>query len=541
MAPLSFAAATRPGRTLGVGLFVIACVVAFGLLSARLGTDRNWDLRNYQVFGPFALLNGRMFHDLLAGQMQGFFNPLASLPSYLSLTVLEARPRLHAFVMGVPAGLFAAALALIALAHARAVLPGRPGLARVMAGLATLLAVTGAATLPAVGLSTGDIVTALPMLLAYGLVLCEAIARDGAPAHRARTGAMLLAGLLIGLSAGLKLTNVPYGAGLGVMILLLLGWRAALLAGTALAAGFLIAAGPHAWTLYAETGNPIFPMYNHLFRSPDLPPVAIADRRFLPRSMPQALFYPFWWLRRTESLVGELSMRDPRVALGYLAALAIPGLLLLRRAAGRRRAALLPLGMAAIAFLMWSFTFGIHRYLVLLEALAALLLMLALLLAFTARPWWAAFALGALLLASQAMTVRPNWGHGPHASRQILGVAQLPLPEGVLLVSLDDEPHGYLAARLPPGGRMIGLATNLRGVIGETGLFQRLRAIVANHPGPIHGVADPGVPEAQRAATLERFGLAIAGDCTLLRTGLVRGGHLLCPLERRAEAARPVR
>lgn len=523
-----------PGARLGGALLFLLLAIGFGVLSAQIGTDRNWDLRNYQVFGPYAFLHGRVFQDLLAAQVQSFFNPLVSLPGYLSLMAFEARPRLHAFLMGAPSGLCAAALLLIARAHARALLPGQGWLALLCALLATALAMTGAATLPAVGLSSGDVLTALPLLLAYGLVLREVLARDAAPGHRAQARAMLLAGLFIGLAAGLKLTNVVYGAGLGVMILLLLGFRAAVLAGVSLVAGFLLTAGPHAWILHAETGSPIFPLYNHIFQAPDFPAVAIADRRFLPRSTLQAVFYPFWWLQQNVSLVGELPMRDPRVALGYLAALALVVMLALRRAAGLRRGLLLPVGMAAIAYALWSMTFGIHRYLVVMEALAAVLLMLALLLGLRGRPGWAVLALAALLAASHVFTIRPNWGHGPHASRQIVGIAQLPLPEGVLLASLSDEPLGYLAAYLPPGGRMIGLATNLRAMPDDTGLHRRLRAIIAEQAGPIYGIGVPAEP--QRTATLTRFGLAIAGECRVLRTGFDPGGLQLCPLERQAAA-----
>lgn len=517
----------------GAALLFLACLLAFGLYSVRLGSDRNWDLRNYHLFAAHALLHGRMFHDLLAAQMQSFFNPLASVPVYLLMGALETRPKLYAFVMGLPAGVHAGLLLLIAHAHARAVLGEEARWAPAFAGLCGALALTGAAFLPLVGLSTGDVLVGLPLLLAYGLVLREVLARDADAAVRVRAWAVLLAGLLIGVSAGLKLTNVPYGAGLGLMVLLLLGLRAAVLAGAALGAGFLLTTAPHAWALYAETGNPIFPQYNHLFASPDLPAIAIADRRFLPRSLLQGVFYPFWWLRRTMNLVGETPMRDPRVALGYLSVLALLPMLLLARTAGLRRGLLLPIGVAMIAYAIWAVTFGIHRYLVVLEGLSAILLMLALLLGLgPGRRRLAWLAMGAILLVCLVVTVRPNWGHGPHGRNQILGLAALPVAPGTLVVTLDGEPHGYLATRLPPGARMIGLGTNLAPLLAGHGLDRRLREIIAAQQGPFLGVATPSTPPEERAAVLARFGLAPDGGCTLLRTGLDRGGHLLCPVRR---------
>jgi hypothetical protein len=40
----------------------------FGLLSLALGQDDNWDLRNYHLYNPFALVNGKIGLDLAPGQ-----------------------------------------------------------------------------------------------------------------------------------------------------------------------------------------------------------------------------------------------------------------------------------------------------------------------------------------------------------------------------------------------------------------------------------------------------------------------------------------
>ena len=44
--------------------------ILFGLFSLALGQDTNWDLYNYHLYNPFALLNGKLDIDFFAA---GFF------------------------------------------------------------------------------------------------------------------------------------------------------------------------------------------------------------------------------------------------------------------------------------------------------------------------------------------------------------------------------------------------------------------------------------------------------------------------------------
>jgi len=219
-------------------------------------------------------------------------------------------------------------------AYDHAALLFEPGAARWIAtGIAGIMGLTGAAVVSLIGLSTGDIPTAAACAFAYWLVLRELTRRDGG--EPMRVGWILLAGLVGGVAVGLKLTVVPFVAAIGLMILFLLGLRPALAAGLAMAAGFVVAFGHHAWVLWQATANPVFPFYNDIFKSPYYLPRRPFDNPFLPPSWLQALFYPFWWLQ-TNVLVTELPMRDARIAFGYLGAIALVPFLI-RRAAGEQR------------------------------------------------------------------------------------------------------------------------------------------------------------------------------------------------------------
>ncbi|MCW8084936.1 hypothetical protein [Sabulicella glaciei] len=509
-------------------LLFLLCLLAGGGLSVALGTDRNWDLQNYHLYAPFAWLNGRLFEDGAPAQLQSYFNPFLSLPVYALWMGLQDWPRLYAFVMGLPAGAFGFLVARIAWAHASPLF-GRGEAGLTATALAVLAGLTGAAVLPGVGLSANDVAAAVPLALSYLLVLREAERRDAGEPPRLRR--LAVAGAAAGLAAGLKLTTVIFAAPIGVMILLLLGLRAALAAGAAMGAGFLLFWAPHALTLWRETGNPLFPLYNHVFRSPDFLLQALADERFLPRSRLQALLYPFWWLRPTTNLVTEIRMRDARVATGYIAFLLAVPLLLWRRPPGGRRAVLLLMGVTAISYLAWARMFGIYRYLVLLEALSVMLVIVALGLAFGRRPVPALAVLGLVVGVLLGTTVHPNWGHGRHEAR-LFQSDPIPVKPGALVVTLDWEPHAYLVPFLPADVRVFGLHTNFNNPDHDHGLNRRIRAAIAAHDGPIWGVAGPGTPEAARVAVLRAHGLQEAGPCTLVRTSLERGGHLFCPLRR---------
>jgi hypothetical protein len=504
---------------------LLLCLLGGGLLSVEFGTDRNWDLQNYHLYGPYALLHGRMFHDIAPAQLQSFFNPVLHLPHQMLFFALMDRPQLFAFLMGLPAGLLGFLVLRIAWVHAAQVAPTH-GIVWMTTASCGILGLTGVAVLPAVGLSTFDIVAAVPLALAYLLVLGEVVGRGAG--RRPRAVALAVAGAAAGIAAGLKLTVVPFAAAIGLMILLLLGFRAAVVAGSAMGLAFLAGFGPFAWQLWQATGNPIFPHYNAVFASPDYLPVNVQDRRFLPRSALQAVFYPFWWLTPTSGLVTELRMRDPRVALGYVAAVLLVVLLLTQRHRPDGRAAWLALGVAALSYAAWVQMFGIYRYVPLLEALSAVLVMLVLMTALRRLPWVALGAFATITGGAVALTIHPNWGHGA----RILEIEPLPVRPGDLVVTVDATPMAYLVTLMPHEIRALGLSTNLVRPGQQHGLNRRIAEAIESHAGPIWSIAHHATSPAERDAALSAYSLAPTGSCVLVRSSLEPGGHRFCQVRK---------
>lgn len=515
-------------------LLAVLCGLT-GLYSVSLGTDSNWDLRNYHLYTAYAFLHGRLGFDLVPAQFQTYFNPLPNLPYYGLVQIFNGHPRRVAFLMGVPAGVYAFALAQIGWIMARRALgPGSPAL--VATALITLMGMSGVAVAPTIGSTINDVTIGAFAMVALWLALRAA---DPLLAEfRQRILPLALAGLICGAGLGLKLTGILYAAPLGLLILLLLGLRAAVVAGAAMGLGFLIFWAPSALLLWREYGNPVFPMYNDIFRSPDYLPIRLSDERFLPRNWVQAVFYPFYWLRPNVGLVTELTMRDARVAVAYVSAVVIGlGLALRllrspREALRAERPVILLLLLCMAAYVIWAKIFGIYRYLLVVESLAGVLLLLALARLMPMARWRVVGLLGAAALAVMLTTKRPNWGHVRFGT-QVVQVDPVPIPaDGMLLIAGNDG-LAYVVPFLPAGIRAVSIYNNIIRPGQETGLSRRIREAIADHRGPFRLLVGADLTPAEVEPLLATHGLRL-GACNRLRSNLEPGGHGFCEVQRAA-------
>ena len=68
--PIGETAATR--TPLVWGAIAVLWLVLFAAISVLNGPDGSWDLRNYHIYDPFAVLHGRLHQDLVPAQLQTF-------------------------------------------------------------------------------------------------------------------------------------------------------------------------------------------------------------------------------------------------------------------------------------------------------------------------------------------------------------------------------------------------------------------------------------------------------------------------------------
>lgn len=353
MRTLPFAAPLR--RWLDV-IVVLACVaVALGFTWFH-GTDLNWDLQNYHVYSALGFVQGRLPSEYMAAGLMSYLNPLPMLPFY---GMLAAGWR--SLAIGMVLGLtHAANLVLLWLICRR--LFGQLDLASPLALMALLIGAASPLFLVEIGTSFADITTCIPVLGGVLLLL-------GAQTR----GRLLVAGVLLGAAAGMKLTNVPFAVAAAAFVFVpgtswrqlgaSLGW---LVLGGLI--GGVLTGGYWAWLLYREFHNPIFPFANALFRSPDFPATSHIHRRFLTTSLQEALAFPFYMAIPKLGLYSDVSAPDLRFAFWTLGAAAGMVLFVFRKKVHRPfiepgdRSWLRFLGYMVISWALWLVQFANGRY-----------------------------------------------------------------------------------------------------------------------------------------------------------------------------------
>jgi hypothetical protein len=513
------------GTRRGIVAATTAVALLCGLLSLLRGQDANWDLRNYHVHNAWALLEGRIGLDLAPAQMQSYFPPLLDVPYFL--LVQHAPPPLAGWLLGVLHGLAFLPVAWIAW-RALAGDPRRDWLAPLL-GLAGL---ASAVFLSELGNTMGDNSTAPLVMGALALALPD---ED----RRWRMSRIAWAGALLGMAVAFKLTNAIYAVALGLAVLAApLPWRARLGTGAVLALVALavcgVLAGPGLYRVWAAFGNPLFPQFNAWFQAPLALPVAVADTRWLPQSWGEALLRPLLFTANPY-LVSEIALLQVTWALLYLAAIATAVAWLVRRHGGGRsdRPVAADAGVRRVlgvffgtAFALWLAMFSIHRYLVVLELLAPLLLWLLLhaLLAprSAGRVAKVAITLGVLV----ALVGWNDWGHAGWA-RQAFRVQAPPAPLAGTVLLVGGEPQAWRLPYLPPGPVYASVGSNFP---ESPAYARRVRELAESQGGEIVALLPAAVD--RRAESIERrnrwaarLGLD-SGDCRLLRR-LARGSRRL--------------
>ena len=307
----------------------IACVALAITCNYVLGKDMAWDTLNYHLYAGFSALNNRFNQDYFAAGALAYFNPYAYIPFYAMV-----RAGLPALVI---CSIFAAAHSVIlwlTFELGVAVCSSQDGRTRLFAGCcAVVLAFMNPILMQQIGSCFADITTA-ELALGGWLLLASAV-------RMPRISRVIYAGLILGAASALKLSNALSAITAFAMLAMLpLGWlgkiRQGLLYGISLGIGFAVVAAPWSFRLAKAFGNPMFPMFNSVFRSPEASTDPAASTfRFIPASLGEALWRPFAMIDPVRMVHEELSAPDLRYAL--LIALII--LFVLRWSWGRLRRA----------------------------------------------------------------------------------------------------------------------------------------------------------------------------------------------------------
>ncbi|HWG06514.1 MAG TPA: hypothetical protein VG271_15995, partial [Beijerinckiaceae bacterium] len=364
-------------------------------------------------------------------------------------------------------------------------------------------------------------------------------------AGEAGSRSFALAGLMAGLGVGLKYTVATFLPGLG-LVCLVVAWRgrslfAPLLFGVAVILGFLAAAGHHLLTLWQTFGNPTFPFLNNVFKSPWYEVDSLLDTQFIPRDFWQYAAYPFYWTRLNSYVVTELPFRDWRGAIAYVAILGGLAAFALhakgkwrsnRKSAGETCGLLYLFLFIIVSFFVWEKMFGNLRYGVVLELVAGIATIGALIRIVDDGRARTAAAL-ALVGVLAATTVYIDWGHRAYGAKYVeVEVPQLPPQSDVLVATWDAV--SYFIPYAEPSAHYLGIENNYLYLTQHNKLADAVRNGMRT-PGTAKFVLSVGDFDADKLdQLLANFDLKLsAAPCLPIHTNLVGKALSLCPAEPR--------
>jgi len=294
-------------------LVYCCCTLAALLTTWHLGKDMAWDTLDYHFYAGFSALHDRFGQDYFAAGPQSYLNPYIFVPFYLLVS-----SGLTALQVGLVLAAVQSVLLWLVYELALAVaLPAKTAVRLALALCAVTLALANPVLIGQLGSSFADVLTAEIVLAGWLLLVLAARAPS---AMR-----VACAALLLGCASALKLTNGLHAASAGVMVLLIPGnWRSRLRYATlfvlAGVAGFAVIAAPWSIRLEQHFGNPFFPLFNGIFRSPQFTTARIIQYRFIPPSFTAGLLRPFAMVTPRNMVHVEQAAPDLRYALLLAAA-----------------------------------------------------------------------------------------------------------------------------------------------------------------------------------------------------------------------------
>jgi hypothetical protein len=518
-------------------LFVGAPVL-LAIVALFIGKKTGWDLFNYHWYNPYALLEGRFGFDVAVGHHATYYNPLPDLPLFLLGS--HGPAWLGGVLMGALAGI---AVALIgALAYRSLPIIDERWRAIASIGLA-LLSVTGAGAFQEIGDPANDIPAGIGIFASLLLLVSKFETVRAHSIGKDQYRVLLLAGVCAGAAVGLKLTTAVYGVGLVGALCAISGpvrvrLSRCLVFGVASLSGMLLTGGFWMWEMWQFSGNPFFPYFNDLFRSPLLTEASYRDPNFRPANWLEAALFPFYFTADSRQ-VSESTFRDARVLVLYVLIPIAGALSLWRRVKYKEHREIGPIGFlmwfAAIAYLAWLAIFDIYRYLIPLEMLAPLLIALAI----SQWPIKATqrIAICVVLFAALQAVVRvdlsdrQSW-QGPYVQ---VSVPSLPNAESTMILMTGHAPMAYVIPYFPndiPFLRIDGWLVH--GSDRVTGLAKNMRQRVGEHTGPLYLLLAPNESEpAAKAASDYDLNVTIDGATCSVVSSSIDNPLWLCPASKR--------
>jgi hypothetical protein len=501
----------------------VACALLALTTNYLLGKDLAWDTLNYQLYAGFSAVNDRFAQDYFAAGPPSYFNPYAYVPFYLLV-----RAGLSSLEISSVLALAHSAIFWLTFELAVCVCPSSDRRVRMTYGICAIaIAFFNPILVQQIGSSYADVTTA-ELVLGGWLLLARAV-------HTPHTARIACAGVLLGAATALKLTNSVHAiAGLALLTLLPLPpygrFRSGLGYIAACGLGFTIVTALWSYRLEKMFGNPLFPLMNNVFHSPEFTTEPLRHFRFIPESLSSALWRPFAIVDPAPLVQEELAAPDLRYAVLVVLSSALFLGWLWRRtarsstpsapatpAAATRVLAALGLGLA-IDWALWLSASGNGRYFLPMASVAGILIVALVYRLFDSHPKMRNYVFVTIIavqIVQLCFGANHRWNSVPWDGEWLgIDVPEKLKTEPNLYLTVGSQSNSFIAPYLARGSGLVNFSGGYAfGPEGANGA--RIEALIrryAPHLRVLWGGAQPQVDDA-----LSRFGLRIdASDCVAI-------------------------
>ena len=483
-----------PGLLPSSGVLILYMLIA-AVSSVLFTQDNNWDLRNYHFYNAFAYFNDRSGLDILAAQLQSFFNPI--LDNFLYVLIVNFRPITVGAILGMIHGLNYFLVFKITEASFSRIeshsLAFRSFSLQITSFKLALLVSFAAFVAPAsfnlLGTSYHDNFVSIPLLLSIFFIIKALDAQEN------RLLLLLfLGGIAAGISFGIKMTSliIILASTVAMFIVLPKLWpklQGVAIYGGGIITGALFSGGFWYWRMWETYGNPIFPFFNNIFKAPDVFNVAIRDARYLPTSFIDGLLYPFYFMYNSAYTYGQGSFSDLRFAILFVIIIVWGLKIIFDRTKGVKQPTLSKeftflLIFFSTAYVIWLVQFSIYRYLFMLEALAFLPITILVYQLFPSKKIGTTFIVGFIILTALYGSF-PRHHRIPWQENYIN--ASFPALEGLdssVVILGGKRPTACFAPLFPPTTKFMRLSSNMHHYISANSRFsQQIFDLLASHQG----------------------------------------------------------
>jgi len=509
----------------------VACTVLALITNYLLGKDMVWDALNYHLYAGFSAVNDRFAQDYFAAGAPSYFNPYAYLPFYAlasiglpALVISSLLTAAHSIILWLT---YELAVAVCPFADRR--------IKFMFCVSAVALAFANPILIQEIGSSFADITTA-ELVLAGWLLLAGAVR---APSY----ARVACAALLLGAATALKPTNSVHAtAAVAILLFLPLSVRERIRQGIGymicLGLGFVMVAAPWSYRLERTFGNPVFPLMNGIFRSPEFTTEPLRHFRYIPENLAEALWRPFAMVDPVRLVQEELSAPDLR----YAVLAVLIGWLLLRwlwtrftrssmpstepdGAVATRTLVALGCGLGA-DWVLWLVGSGNGRYFLPMACVTAVVVIALVFRIFATRAKVRNYILAALFAVQAvqlSMGAQLRWNAVPWDGPWFTVAAPKKLTaEPNLYLTMGAQSNSFIAAFLARGSGLVNFSGGYAlGPEGANGA--RIKALIRRYSPHLRVLwrGEPLADDQRRLALLDdaltRFGLRVdTGDCAAI-------------------------